>query len=127
MTLRDGWTESVPAFLEPGEEIQAFFGAQTASPLIAALSGFLFFLGLNRYRIVVATSRRILVLNTGRFSVKTPRGIVSDLPRTTELGPGRGVWHVIPNGNEKLRVHRRQFQDLARADALRFGDDLAPE
>ena len=45
------------------------------------------------------------------------RGVVTELPRTTKLGPGTGVWHQIPAGGETLRVHRRFFKDLDTADA----------
>jgi hypothetical protein len=40
-------------------------GAQPASQWLAALTGFLVFLGLNRYRILVVTPARILVLDAG--------------------------------------------------------------
>ena len=42
---------------------------------------------------------------------------MAELPRSARLGPGSGVWHVIPAGEEKLRVHRRFYKDLQLADA----------
>jgi hypothetical protein len=48
--------------------------------------------------------------------MKTARGVVTELPRGTRLGPGSGVWHRIPVGNENLRVHRRFFKDIETAD-----------
>jgi hypothetical protein len=48
--------------------------------------------------------------------MKKARGVVTQLPRATRLGPGQGVWHVIPVGDEKLRVHRRFFKDIQAAD-----------
>ena len=92
-------------------------GAQTASQYIAALAGVLFFLGLNRYRILAVTQHRILVLDAGVMSMKNAKSVVSEAPRTTRLGPGTGLWHVIPLNGEKLRVHRRFFNDLEAADA----------
>src|SRR6266705_1895430 len=81
--------ESAAQYLRPGEPIQAVIGAQTASQWLAALTGFLVFLGLNRYRILAVTRNRILVLDAGKTSMKTARGVVAELPRSTRLGPGR--------------------------------------
>jgi hypothetical protein len=117
MALRDTISASVQPFLAPGEQVQAVIPAQTASQYVAAFAGVLFFLPLNRYRILAATSHRILVLDVGKFSVKKARGVVLELPRETVLGPGSGIWHVVRAGEEKLRVHRRFFKDLAVSDA----------
>jgi hypothetical protein len=117
VALRDSMRESSAPYLHPGETVQAVFGAQTASQYLAALTGIFVFLGLNRYRIFVVTPQRILVLDAGKVSMKKARGVVSELPRSTRLGPATGIWHVIPVGAEKLRVHRRFFKDLDAADA----------
>jgi hypothetical protein len=109
--------ESARPFLKPGEPIQVVFGAQTASQYVAALAGVFFFLGLNRYRVIVATPERIVVLDAGAMSMKKARGVVTELPRSTRLGRGTGIWHVIEVNGEKLRVHRRFFKDLEAADA----------
>ena len=57
------------------------------------------------------------MLDAGKTSMKTARGVVTELPRSTRLGPGSGVWHRVPAGNEKLRVHRRFFKDMDAADS----------
>jgi hypothetical protein len=116
LALRDSMRESAAQYLQPGETVQAVFGAQTASQWLAALTGVFVFLGLNRYRIFVVTPVRVLVLDAGKTSMKKARGVVAELPRSTHLGPGSGLWHVIPVGDEKLRVHRRFFKDLETAD-----------
>ena len=116
MALRDSMRESAAQYLQPGEPVQAVFGGQTASQYMVALTGFIFFFLVNKYRIVVATPRRILVLDAGRWSQKKAQGVVAELPRSTRLGPGSGVWHTIPVGGEKLRVHRRFFKDIQAAD-----------
>ncbi len=116
MALRDSMRESATQYLRPGEPVQAVIGAQTASQWLAALTGIFVFLGLNRYRILAVTPDRILVLDAGRSSMKKARGVVTELPRSTRLGPGTGMWHQIPAGQEKLRVHRRFFKDLQAAD-----------
>ena len=116
MALRDSMRESAAEYLRPGEPIQAVIGAQTASQWLAALTGFFVFLGLNRYRILAVTPARIVVLDAGKTSMKRARGVVMELPRSTRLGPGTGMWHQIPAGTETLRVHRRFFKDLEAAD-----------
>jgi cytosine/adenosine deaminase-related metal-dependent hydrolase len=117
VALRDSMRDSAAQYLQPGEPIQAVIGAQTASAWLAALTGALVFLGLNRYRIIAVTPTRIVVLDAGKTSMKKARGVVTELPRSTRLGPGSGVWHQIPAGSETLRVHRRFFKDLQTADA----------
>ena len=117
MALRDSMRDSAAPFLRPGEPVQAVIGAQTASQWLAALTGFFVFLGLNHYRILVVTPARIVVLDAGKTSMKKARGVVTELPRSTRLGPGTGVWHRVPVGTETLRVHRRFFKDLETADA----------
>jgi len=41
-----------------------------------------------------------------------------ELPRASRLGPGTGIWHQIPAGQETLRVHRRFFKDMEIADSF---------
>jgi hypothetical protein len=117
MALRDSMRDSAAAYLRPGETVQAVLGAQTASQLVAAVSGVFLFLGLNRYRIIAVTPARVLILDAGRASMKTAHGVVAELPRSTRLGPPSGLWHVIPAAGEHLRVHRRFFKDIETADS----------
>jgi hypothetical protein len=117
MALRDSMRDSAAPYLQPGETVQAVFSGQTGSQWMAALTGIFVFLNFNRYRIFVVTPGRILVLDAGKTSTKKARGVVAELPRSTRLGPGSGLWHVIPVGQEKLRVHRRFFKDIATADS----------
>ena len=116
MALRDSMRDSAAHYLRPGEIVQTVFGAQTASQLLAAVTGVFMFLNLNRYRIVVVTSQRVLILDAGRASMKTARSVVAELPRQTRLGPPSGLWHVIPAAGENLHVHRRFFKDIETAD-----------
>ncbi|HTR94303.1 MAG TPA: hypothetical protein VMI73_21415 [Trebonia sp.] len=116
MALRDSMLSSATPYLRPGEPVQAIFGAQTASQWLAALTGIFVFLGFNRYRIVAVTPARIVVLDAGKTSMKKARGVVMELPRSTQLGPATGLWHRIPAGQETLRVHRRFYKELKAAD-----------
>ena len=117
MALRDKMRESSAQFLDPNEPIEQVFGAQTASQYLAGLTGIFVFLSLNKYRIFAVTPNRIVVLDAGKTRMAKARGIVTELPRSTRLGPPAGLWHVIPVGPEKLRVHRRFFKDVEAADA----------
>jgi len=117
MALRDTMLSSSAQYLHPGETVEAVFGAQTTSQYMFALTGMIGFLILNKYRIVVVTPERILVLDAGKASIKQARGVVTELPRATRLGPAKGIWHTIPAHGEKLHVHRRFFKDLETADA----------
>ena len=104
---------SATPFLPPGEPVQAVFSAQTESQYLLLL-GAILFMALNRYRIVVVTSQRIVVIDAGKLTRTKARSVVAQLPRSTPLGPTSGIWHVIEYGDgEKLRVHRRFFKDLA--------------
>jgi hypothetical protein len=117
VALRDSMRDSAAPYLQPGEPVQAVIGAQTASQWVAGLAGVFVFLGLNHYRILIVTPARILVLDAGKTSMKKARGVVTELPRSTRLGPGTGLWHRIPAGAENLRVHRRFFKDIDAADS----------
>jgi hypothetical protein len=118
MALRDSMRDSAAAFTRPDEQIQAVFGAQTASPMMMPLVGWIITLIVNKYRIFAVTDQRILVLDAGKWSMARARGVVTELPRSTRLGPASGMWHKIEVGSEKLRVHRRFFKDIAVADGL---------
>ncbi len=118
MALRDTMRGSAAQYLEPGEQIQAVIGAQTASQWLAALTGIFVFLGLNKYRILAVTPTRIVVLDAGKVSMSKARGVVMELPRSTRLGPATGLWHQVPAGQETLRVHRRFFKDVETADSV---------
>jgi hypothetical protein len=117
VALRDSMRESAAQYLRPGEPIQAVIGAQTASQWLAGLTGIFVFLNLNHYRILAVTPSRIVVLDAGKSSLKTARGVVTELPRSTRLGPGTGVWHRVQAGRENLRIHRRFFKDIQAADS----------
>ena len=116
MAIRDSMRSSAAAYLRPGERVQAVIGAQTASPWVAVLGGVLLFLGVNRYRILIVTPDRIIVLDAGQTSLRKARGVVTELSRSTRLGPGSRRWHQVKVGEETLRVHRRFYPDLDYAD-----------
>src|ERR1700722_9237308 len=116
MAVRDVMRASAAQFVEPGETIEQVFGAQTASPLTAPLIGSLIALIINRYRIVAVTDRRILVLDAGKWTQRTARAVVSELPRATRLGPTSGLWFKIDTPAGKIHVRRYFYKDVNAAD-----------
>lgn len=116
MAVRDVMRASAAQFVEPGETIEQVFGAQTASPLTAPLIGSLIALIINRYRIVVVTDRRILVLDAGKWTQRTARAVISELPRATRLGPTSGLWFKIDTPAGKIHVRRYFYRDVNAAD-----------
>jgi hypothetical protein len=122
MGLRDAMRASAAQFVQPGETIQQVFSAQTASPMTAPLIGAVIALIINRYRIVAVTDQRILVLDAGKWTQRTARAVVSELPRTTRLGPTSGLWTKIETPTGKIYVRRLFFKDVKAADALIAAD-----
>ena len=116
MAIRDKIAENSGKFLDPGEQIQSVFPAQTASSFLI-LIGYLPFFLVNKNRCVVATDRRILVLDSGKLSATKPKSVVRVLPRSTRIGPPTGVWYVTESLGETLRIHKRFHGDIATADA----------
>jgi hypothetical protein len=118
MAIRDAMRASAAQFVEPGETIQQVFGAQTASPMTAPLIGAVIALIINRYRIVAVTDQRILVLDAGKWSQRTARAVVNELPRASRLGPTSGLWTKIETPAGKIYVRRYFFKDVNAADSV---------
>lgn len=118
MGIRVKITSKAAPFLEPGEQVQVAFAGQTASQWLM-LMGVVWFLLINKYRNVVVTDRRILVLDSGKFAQAAPKSVIASLPRATKFGPPTGVLFCkLTVGNESIRVHRRFYGDITQADRL---------
>ncbi len=102
LPLRGKLRQGAAQYLEPGEQIQAVFLAKRPEM---------------RYndRAVVATDRRILLLELG-MRVSTVKGVLGEVPRETQLGPCHGVLYPISVFGTDLQVFRRFFRDVAEAD-----------
>jgi hypothetical protein len=122
MTPRDAMRASAAQFVEPGETIEQVLGAQTTSPVTAPLIGAVIALIINRYRIVAVTDRRILVLDAGKWTPRTARAVVTELPRATRLGPASGLCARIETPAGKIYVRRYFFKDVKAADSLMAPD-----
>ena len=115
MAIRDKMRSNAAPYLEPGETIQAVFGAQTKSAWFVLISIWIIIFS-NAYRVVVVTDRRILVGRSGRLTASPIREILFELPRATRIGPASGLWYKTALG-ERVYIHKRYHKDVAAADA----------
>ena len=115
MAIRDKMQKNVEPYLQPGERVQAIFGAQTTSQYFALISYWI--IAKNAYRVVVATDRRILVCHAGRVSTTKVKDVIAELPRNTRIGPAKGLWYRCDSLGDRLYVHKRFHKDIAEADA----------
>ena len=82
--------QAVAPHLEPGESIQAIFGAQTKSQYFALISYWILMFN-KAWRVVVATDRRIVVFQTGRWGMTRIEGVTAQSRRQTRIGPAKGL------------------------------------
>lgn len=102
--------------LQPGETVQAVFGAQTTSQWFALISYWII-IAKNAYRVVVVTDRRILVCKSGRFRTTPVNQVLYECPRTTRIGPPHGLWYKTDALGERLYIAKRFHKDVEAADA----------
>jgi hypothetical protein len=103
--------------LRPGEQIQAVFSAQTA-PFWYIYLGYIVFLAMNTYYVIVVTDQRILVCQSGKMSMSPVKSTVRELPRQTVIGPASGLWYKTNVLGEKMLIAKRFHKDVAAADSL---------
>src|ERR1700744_2380639 len=116
MALREKLAERCAAFLEPGEQIQAVFMAQSGpSPYWVLLSAWITILG-NNYVVIVVTDRAVVIRRAGRFTPSKPKSLLLRGARAVQFGPQSGLWGQIQL-DKRYWVHRRFHKDLAEADA----------
>ncbi|HEX2384197.1 MAG TPA: hypothetical protein VHI95_16250 [Acidimicrobiales bacterium] len=116
MALRDKLQQAVAPHLEPGETVQAIFGAQTKSQYFALISYWIILFS-KAWRVVVATDRRIIVFQSGRGGLTKIEGVTAQTRRDTLIGPPKGLWYRVDRLGERLYVHKRFHKDIDTADA----------
>lgn len=127
MAIRDTMRANAAKDLQPGERVQAVFGAQTVNQyflVLCLLVGVLPLFGVlafaKPFRVVVVTDRRILVCRAGRLRTTAVTEVIEAAPRSTEIGDPTGLWWPCTSlGDQKLFVHTRFHKDIREADALR--------
>ena len=112
---------SAARYVRHDEQVHAVIGAQTRSPYLVVLIGFGYLL-FNRYRMIVVTSHRVAVLDSGKVSFRRPRAVLYEHHRDTRLGPATGTfWYKADLGDETVYVHRRFFKEIEKADFAVIG------
>lgn len=117
MAIRDKMRANAAPYLEPGETVQAVFGAQTTSAYFVLISIWIIIFA-NAYRVIIVTDKRILVGRSGRMSTTPVKEIIRELPRSTRIGAPTGLWWRSESLGEKLYVHKRFHKDVVEADSL---------
>ncbi|HUR48045.1 MAG TPA: PH domain-containing protein [Acidimicrobiales bacterium] len=116
MAIRDKLRANAQKHLKQGETIQAVIPAQTTSQWMAALSYWIIILK-DSYRVIVVTNQRIFVTKSGRFTQSKVNDIVNEVPRSTKIGPPKGLWHKTDALGGTLYIAKRYFKDVNEADA----------
>jgi hypothetical protein len=121
MALREKMTQRVAQYLEPGEQVQQIFPAQSGmNPNWRFLSAWLVL--FNKYWVVAATDRAVLVFAASRWRGGKPKALATRLARQTQIGPTSGaLFSPIDVGGVKMYVHRRFYKDVQAADASAGG------
>ena len=116
MAIRDKLRQNASQLLQPGEQIQAVFPAQTTSPYLALISVWIILLS-NAYRVIVVTDRRLLLCRRSRMRITKVKDVLLQLPRETVIGPAHGLWYQTEALGETLYINRRFHNDVATADS----------
>ncbi len=117
VALRDKLRANAAHVLQPGENIQAVFCAQTTSQYFALISMWIIIFA-NAYRVVVVTDKRILVCGSGRLRMTPVKEVLREVPRYTRIGPPSGLWWRCESLGERLYVNKRFHKDVNAADEL---------
>ena len=117
MALSEKLRERVQPLLEPGEQIQSVFFAQTGpNPNFIFLTYLVIFWA--KYYVVAVSDRRIVVFRASRFRPAVPGKLLAVHPRESRLGDGSAgpLWGSFELGGTKYWVHRRFRKDVRAAD-----------
>jgi hypothetical protein len=120
MALREGLARRAQPFLEPGEQVQAIFNAQSgASPYWSVLSSWIVILTAG-YVSIAVTDRAVVVLRNGRFLGSRPNAFKGRFPRQP-FGDPSGIWGRVEVGGTRYWVHRRYHKDIREGNAAILG------
>ena len=115
MAIRDKLRANAAHVLRPGENVQAVFTAQTASPYWALLSYWIVMFK-NTYRVVIVTDQRILVCKSGRFSTTPVNEVVGEFPAPPRSARRRVSGTSATRSGDRLYIHKRFHKDVNAAD-----------
>lgn len=125
MALRDKLAQRATPFLEPGEQIQSVFLAQSGpSPYWSFLSAWIVIIAAG-YATVVVTDRAVIVLRNGRLMGSVAKSVITRLPRQPMDSPS-GLWGQVNLGGTRYWVHKRFHKDVEAANAAIAGSVAGP-
>jgi hypothetical protein len=101
MSIQDRMRRLATPYLEPGETIDAVFGAGGQTIKV----------------VVVATNQRIVVFNASQQMLVNIKGIRNELPRNTTFGKPHGALYPVPMIDPNYVVGHHYYKDIIAADA----------
>ena len=140
---------SAAPFVDEGERVQAAFFGQSISPwwtfapvtlcigvftalhadllLMAAVAGVstIPITLITKYRNVIVTDRRMLVLAGSPWRVEKISSVVRELPRTTLIGPAIGTYYETQAIGERLFIPKGYAEQISIADQFNSQDRAA--
>ncbi|MHB8244615.1 MAG: hypothetical protein ACYDGN_04535 [Acidimicrobiales bacterium] len=75
------------------------------------------FVFANKPRTVVVSDKRIVLFSASRLSRRKPKKMLQEFPRATRLEHGMGRRSTVKLGDHSLRVERRLYRFLDKANA----------
>jgi hypothetical protein len=119
MALQDKLKKSAQKVLDLGEQVQAVIATQTFHPAVQLFGILWVFVMGGRYRMVVATDRRIALVKTKVTSYRHAVGVLASLPRSMELGPVGGRPASLTINGQRLYIIAGTKKFVEVADQLR--------
>src|SRR5436309_12085952 len=118
MALREKLRDRVQPLLDPAEQVDSVFLAQTGpNPNLRFLTSLVVFWTKND--VVAVTDRRIAVFRASRWRPARPRRLIDVYPRSASLRDSWGpVWGSLELGGTKYWIHRRFRADVRKANEV---------
>lgn len=116
LAVREKIKSKATPLLDPGESIQEAFPATTMGLWMTALFDRILLFMPSTHRCVVVTDRRIAVFKAGKFTQGNVKELLRSVPRSTVIGPAKGMTYKTKVLGEKMFIHRRFQKDVERAD-----------
>ena len=117
MSLTEKMAATAGDYLQPGETIQAVFGAQTKSGWWGMFGVLGILLSGTKYRVVAVTNQRLIVFSRGLWKAVPLIGFVAEGPRTP-IGEPTGLWWRFTVHSQVLYVPKGAFKRVREANAL---------
>lgn len=121
--LRKRLLKTSQQFVPDGEQVTSVFSASTRCTLwllpgvLFGFIGAVIFLAINRFRMIMVTDQRILVLECSPWNQFKAVKVLREIPRATRIGAPSGLAWSCRTLGEKLWVDRAHHAAVAAADA----------